>query len=321
MKPVLVILGPTAVGKTALSLLLARRLGGEVISADSTQVYRGMDIGTDKPPPEVREEIPHHLVDIRRPDEGFSAAEFVRLAREAIEEVVGRGKLPIVVGGTGLYLRALTEGFTFFSAPPSPSFRRSWEEAMRREGEKALERARRLLELRAPDLARRVDLQNPRRVLRALEAAISGIKRYPDKAPPLFPTVKVGLIRRREEIYRLIEERVEDQLRRGLVEEVRELVRLYPERPLAFSALGYKEVLAYLDGVVSYPEMVEAIKRNTRRFAKRQLTWFRKERGVIWYHLSVWPETRVAEEVENLLRFFSPRSPGAHPGLPERFQG
>jgi len=298
----LVILGPTAVGKTDLSLLLARRLGGEIVSADSTQVYRGMDIGTDKLPPEKRGEIPHHLVDIRWPDEGFSAAEFVRLAREAIEEIAGRGRIPIVAGGTGLYLRALTEGFAFFPVPPSPSFRRRWEEAFRREGKRALERARRFLEARAPELARRVDLQNPRRVLRALEAAASGVLSYPDRIPSPFRPLKIGLIRRREEIYRRIEERVDSQLRRGLLEEVRELARRYPQRPPAFSALGYKEVLAYLDGTLSYPEMVETLKKNTRRFAKRQITWFRKEREVFWYNLSAWPEEKVVQEVELLLR-------------------
>lgn len=313
MQPLLVILGPTAVGKSRLALALARRLGGEIVSADSAQVYRHLDIGTDKPSAEERAAVPHHLVDVVDPDEPFSVWDFQRLARAAIADIGARGRLPLLVGGTGLYIRAvIRRGYAFPPAPPDPGLRAALAARVEREGWEALHRALRQAD---PEAAARIDPRNVRRVIRALEVYLStgvpfsrwvgGGARSPDAAegPPLYDALLVGLTREREDLYRRIEERVEAQLRRGLVEEVRRLLaRGYDPGLQSFQALGYKEVIAYLAGRVPYDEMVRLLKRNTRRYAKRQWTWFRREAGVHWFDLTRQGEAEVEEAVARLVR-------------------
>lgn len=306
--PLLVILGPTAVGKTALALRLARRLEGEIVSADSAMIYRGMDIGTDKPSPAERAEIPHHLMDVCDPDQPFSVWEYQRRARAAIAAVAARGRLPLLVGGTGLYIRAVIRPwYAFAPAPPDPALRAELAARAAAAGGAALHR-----ELAAvdPEAAARIGPHNVRRLVRALEVyRVTGVpfsrwlERARAAAAPPYDALLVGLTRAREDLYRRIEARVEDQLRRGLVAEVRSLLAhgYSPALP-ALQALGYKEVIAYLEGRVPYEEMVRLLKRNTRRYAKRQETWFRREEGVRWFDLTRESAEAVEEAVVALVR-------------------
>ncbi len=301
--PVVAVLGPTAVGKSRFALLLARRVGGEIVSADSAMVYRGLDVGTDKPSPEERAAVPHHLVDVADPDEPFSVADFVRLAARAVEEVLARGRLPLLVGGTGLWIRALLAGYRLPPVPPDPNLRRRLAEEAERSGPEALHARLAALD---PERAAEVDPRNVRRVIRALEVCLRGgvpassLARR--RAPSPYDALKVGLTRERGELYRLIDARVERQLAAGLVEEVRGLLaRGYPPDLQAFQALGYKEVIAHLRGDCSREEMVRILQRNTRRYAKRQLTWFRREPDVVWFDLSARSEDDVLAEVCSLM--------------------
>ncbi len=302
-KPLVVVLGPTAVGKSRFAVLLARRVDGEIVSADSAMVYRGLDVGTDKPGPADRAAVPHHLLDVVNPDEPFNVSDFVRLAAAAVDRILARGRLPLLVGGTGLWIRAFVAGYRLPPVPPDPRLRRRLAEEAERSGPEALHARLAALD---PAGAAALDPRNVRRVIRALEislatgspaSALAGLR-----SPPPYDALKVGLTRDREELYRLIEARVERQLAGGLVEEVRGLLaRGYPAGLQAFQALGYKEVIAHLRGECSREEMVRALKRNTRRFAKRQLTWFRREPDVVWFNLSTHPEEEVLETVASLI--------------------
>lgn len=320
MTPLLVILGPTAVGKSRLALALARRLGGEIVSADSAQVYRFLDIGTDKPSPADRAAVPHHLVDVRDPDEPFSVADYQALAAAAIAAVAARGRLPVLVGGTGLYIRAVVSGaYVFPPAPPDPELRAALLARAEAGGIAPLYRELREVD---PVAAARIDPRNARRVIRALEVYLQtgvpfsrwgggdgtapaaggeGAPRVAGGSP--YDALRIGLTREREDLYARIDARVEDQLRRGLVEEVRGLLaRGYDPALPALQALGYKEVVAYLRGDIPYDEMVRVLKRNTRRYAKRQWTWFRREEGVRWFNLTHEDEAAVEEDVVRLVR-------------------
>ncbi len=320
-QPLLVILGPTAVGKTRLALALARRLGGEIISADSAQVYRGMDIGTDKPSAAERAAVPHHLVDIRDPDEPFSVADFKRLAEAAVRDIAARRRLPILAGGTGFYIRAVTEGFSLAPPGADPALRRRLQEEAGTHGPQALHAKLAALD---PVAAGRIHPHNVKRVVRALEVCLltgrpfSSFEGDRPAGESPYDALKIGLTRHRDDLYRRIAERVEDQLRRGLVEEVRRLLEqgCSPDLP-ALRALAYKEPIAYLRGEVSWEEMVRILMRNNRRYAKRQWTWFRRERGVEWFNLSETPEAEVEEAVIRRVREKgwpltpSPPAPGA----------
>lgn len=312
--PLLVILGPTAVGKSRLALALARRLGGEIVSADSAQVYRFMDIGTDKPSPADRAAVPHHLVDVRDPDEPFSVAEYQAMARAAIDAVAARGRLPVLAGGTGLYIRAVVSGaYAFPAAAPDPALRAALTARAEAGGIDPLYRQ---LQAVDPVAAARIDPRNARRVIRALEVYLqtgvpfsrrgggAGAAAAPGgTAGAAYDALLVGLTREREDLYARIDARVEDQLRRGLVDEVRGiLARGYDPSLPALQALGYKEVIAHLRGEVPFEEMVRVLKRNTRRYAKRQWTWFRREEGVRWFNLTQEDPAAVEEEVVRLVR-------------------
>jgi tRNA dimethylallyltransferase len=272
----LVIVGPTAVGKSALAIRLGQAFGGEIISADSRQIYRYMDIGTAKVTPEERAKVPHHLIDLVDPDEELTLAHYRQLAAKAIEEVWSRGKLPILVGGTGLYVRALTEGWTIPEVPPDRALRARLEEKARRLGPEALHK-----DLAAVDplAAQRIDPRNVRRVIRALEVyhrtgvPISAQQR---KEAPAYRLLKIGLTMERPELYRRIDERVERMIAQGLEAEVRELVaRGYGYELPSMSGLGYREMGRYLRGEVTLEEAIALIKRHTRRFVRQQYNWFR----------------------------------------------
>jgi tRNA dimethylallyltransferase len=292
MKKVLILLGPTGVGKTGASILLAQALKTEIISADSMQIYRGMDIGTAKPTIEERAGIRHHMIDIVDPSESYSTGQYVETIIPIIEGILKKGKIPIIVGGTGLYIKALTKGI--FSGPSA-----DWT---LREDLLSLERKEKgslygyLVQL-DPDAADKIERNDIRRMVRALEVCIrSGKKisslreRFTEPLPYAF--IKMGLTRERKELYRLIDARADDMIQRGLQEEAAKILSMNPDRtPL--QAIGYKEFISHLKGEITNDEAVRLVKRNSRRYAKRQFTWFKKEEGITWADItgmfeSVW---------------------------------
>lgn len=282
----LIVLGPTAVGKSRVAVDLALRFGGEVISGDSIQVYRGFDVGTDKPTPETRRGVPHHLIDIVGPEVQFTAADFVREALAAAGAVAGRGRLPIVAGGTGLYLKALCDGL--FPGPGrDPALRATLEAEVR---EKGLEALYRRLEALDPEYAAKVRGRDRVRIIRALEVhAATGrpiSEHFRATESPLKGrrVVRLGLRLEREELYARIDRRVDRMFARGLVDEVRGLVaRGIPESAPPFRALGYSHVLRHLRGEIGRDEAAALTKADTRHYAKRQMTWFRKMAAVVWF--------------------------------------
>ncbi|PWB62665.1 MAG: tRNA (adenosine(37)-N6)-dimethylallyltransferase MiaA [Deltaproteobacteria bacterium] len=289
----LVLSGPTASGKTSLALFLARILPLEIINADSLQVYRGMDIGTAKPSLEERREVPHHLVDVADPDEEYNAGRFVAGADAAIRGIRGRGRFPLVAGGTGLYIRALLRGLDPLPKDDAVRARlaRRWEE----EGGEAL-----FSELRRVDpvSAAAVHPSDRVRVLRALEIAEiagappSALKRQREGASADSRILFLAISADRERLYRRIEARVDGMFRKGLVDEVRGLLsRGYSPVLKPMKALGYRHVVSHLHGGVPLPAAVEAMKRDTRRYAKRQITWLRGEPEAVWIDPDGGPET------------------------------
>lgn len=284
----LIMVGPTAVGKSETALFLAREFSGEVISCDSMQVYRGFDLGTDKPSPEDRKAVPHHLIDIVEPEEQFSAADFARLAVETAEQIVERGRLPMVVGGTGLYHRALVEGL--FPGPGrDPELRKRLRQEAERTGLQSLYKKLKEVD---PEYAAKITPSDGIRIIRALEVYyLTGLplsRQFLRTRSPArergFNLVQIGLKLERKELYRRIEARVERMFALGLVEEVRNLLaRGVPETATPFKGLGYRQVLQYLRREITLEEAIEKTKLETRHFAKRQLTWFRKSPGITWF--------------------------------------
>jgi tRNA dimethylallyltransferase len=284
--PLLIVLGPTATGKSALGLKLAEALGGEIVSADALQVYRGLDIGTAKPSPEERRRVRHHLIDVLDPDQPYSAGEFARRARAAIAEIEERGAVPLVVGGSGLYLRALTEGI---SPVPGgdPEVRAELRRRLAAEGLAPLfaELAR-----RDPETAARLAPGDTQRVLRALEVALASGRPLSDwiAGQPFgkerVPALKIGLTLPRAILYDRIARRAVQMVERGWVEEVEGLLEKgYTPDAAAFQAIGYRQLAAHVLGERSLDSALEEAIRETRRFAKRQLTWFRREPDVEWH--------------------------------------
>ena len=281
-KPLYIIAGPTAAGKSALAVELAKKLDGEIISGDSMQVYRGMNIGTAKIRPEEMQGIPHHLIDCVDPWEEWNVARFTELARQTAEEIWKRGRIPIVAGGTGFYLHALAYGAEFTSEETEGSCRRKLEETAAAEGGPQ-ELYHRLMEA-DPEAAERIHPNNVKRVIRALEFFLQTGHRISEhndeqkqKESPYELHYNV-LSMDRERLYERIDRRVDEMMRAGLVEEVQGLLRQGCERSMvSMQGLGYKEIIAYLAGETTLEEAVYILKRDTRHFAKRQLTWFRRE--------------------------------------------
>lgn len=290
----LLLAGPTAVGKSEVALLLAEQLGGGIISVDSMQVYRGLDIGTAKPSPAERAHVPHHLIDVADFTEPFDAAKFVKLAHEAVAQVRSRGRVPILCGGTGLYFRAFLEGLG--EAPPADAQLRAELEST------PLAELLRELEDRDPATFARIDRQNPRRVIRAVEvirltgkpfseqraawsAGPGGRQReLAEDVPELtFGATAFGLTRAPDDLRRRIDARVDQMFARGLVEETRRLLEHgLAQNPTAMQAIGYRQVVEYLRGERSLPATIELVKTRTRQFAKRQMTWFRGQMRLEW---------------------------------------
>ncbi|MDQ0337353.1 tRNA dimethylallyltransferase [Caldalkalibacillus uzonensis] len=283
----LAIVGPTAVGKTRLSIELAKALKGEIISGDSMQVYKGMDIGTAKITEEEKEGIPHYLIDILEPDEDFSVSQFQSLTKSCIKEINERGRIPILVGGTGLYVQAVTHDF-HFAEEYDPGLRENWERFLAEHGKEALHKE---LQKRDPSYAKELHPNNTRRVIRALEIIETtgqSMAHYQQDWHRLSPydLIMIGLTMQREKLYERINQRVDNMIAQGLVEEVRQLLnRGVPRRSTAMQAIGYKEIVRYLEDELTLDEAVELIKRNTRRYAKRQLTWFRRMDEIRWFEV------------------------------------
>jgi tRNA dimethylallyltransferase len=282
-----VILGPTAVGKTAVGLRVAEQIGGEIISADSAAVYRGMDIGTAKPTAEERARVRFHLIDVAEPDEPFTAAKFRELALEAMREIQARSKRVLIVGGTGLYLRVLLHGFSLAPPPRDPTIRKRLQQEAREQGLPALY-AR--LQQVDPQAAARIHPNDAVRIIRALEVyEMTGkpVSEWQHRADSELPALKLGLTMPRPLLYRRINERVDQMMAQGFLQEVQNLLSKGYNRDLpALKGLGYRHLIAYLMGEMGLEEAVALWKRDTRRFAKRQMTWFRREPGVLWLDAS-----------------------------------
>jgi len=291
---VVVLVGPTASGKSDLGCALARRFAGWILSVDSMAVYRGLDIGTSKPAAEVRSEIPHRGLDLADPAEDFSLGDFIRAADAALAEM--RPALPILVAGTGLYLRGVLKGVAALPGRDA-AFRGRMLERERIEGPGTLHR---LLEETDSPTARRISPADLQRLVRALELCESGCRDSIAKpgaewnGPDRFPSVKVGIRRSRTELERRIRERFEQFLARGLLEETRDLLRRVPISSNAFKALGYRELAAHLEGRWDLETARRETVGNTLRYAKRQMTWFRKEPGVRWFDLTGPAESAVS---------------------------
>ena len=279
------VVGPTATGKTTLAVRLAGDFGGEVVSADSRQVYRRMDIGTAKPSPAQRAAVPHHLIDVVDPDEEYSLALFLRQARSAIANIQSRSRLPILAGGTGQYVWGLLEGWQVPEVPPNPCLRRTLEARARSEGWTALYAE---LSKKDPEAARRIDPRNTRRVVRALEVALSrrgGVSDATRKQTPPWNVDVLGLTLERADLYRRIDARVDTMMAAGWVAEVEGLLRSgYGPGLPSISSLGYRELCQHLHGQKTLDEAVARIKQRTRRLAKQQQTWFKpSDERIRWF--------------------------------------
>ncbi|MFY7868274.1 MAG: tRNA (adenosine(37)-N6)-dimethylallyltransferase MiaA [Exiguobacterium sp.] len=278
--PVVVIVGPTAVGKTKTGIELAKAFDGEIVSGDSVQVYRGMDIGSAKVTKEEAEGIPHHLIDICDPDDAMSVAMFQQLARAAIDDIYARGKLQIIVGGTGLYIRSILYDYEFVERPVDEALREELERLAEVEGREALHQ--RLVQL-DPERAATIHPNNVRRVVRALEVAMQGDTQTTDSAPSEHYDYRLFVLHAtREILYDRINQRVDAMMEAGLVEEVERLLAQGYRDTQAMRAIGYKEVIPFIDGNISKEKATDLLKQHTRQFAKRQLTWFRHQFDGIW---------------------------------------
>lgn len=295
--PVVVVAGPTASGKTHLAVSLCRALAGEVISADSMQIYQGMPIATAQPTPAEMQGVPHHLLNFQPLDRPFSVADYVPLAAQAIAQIHARGKLPVLAGGTGLYIRSLLQGIAFAPQNANPQVRAELEETLRREGVQPLYRE--LLRV-DPQAAAVIHPHNEKRVVRALEICRTTGQTMAENAAasrqgesPYSACFLCLSFRDRQKLYDRINRRVERMLADGLEAEARQV--LAECGPTAMQAIGCKELLPYFRGACSLPQAVESIKRETRRYAKRQLTWFRRESDARWLWVEDYPDTAALE--------------------------
>ena len=282
---VIVICGPTASGKTALSIELAKKINGEIVSCDSMQIYEDMDIGTAKPTKEEMDGIKHYLVGTVPPTKRYSVAEYKKEAKKAIREIINQGKTPIIVGGTGLYVDSLIYEIEYPEIKFDEEYRKKLEKKVEEFGlEKLYEEAKNI----DPIAIEKISKTDKKRILRILEIYHSTGKTKTEqeiesrKNEPEFDYIVFGLLWDREILYERINKRVDIMIESGLIEEVKNLIKKYDKIPTAMQALGYKEVLEYLNGIISKDEMIEKIKQETRRYAKRQMTWFRKNKEIIW---------------------------------------
>ena len=303
MKPLIAIVGPTGIGKSQLAIHLAKKFDGEIVGADSRQVYRHMDIGTAKPSLENRERVRHHLIDIVNPDEDFSLAQYQVLAFDAIREIHGRDKLPFLVGGSGLYVRAVLEGWYIPGVKPDLELRHSLENKVADVGYQSLYQE--LMEV-DPAAARKIDPRNVRRVIRALEVhhqAGTAFSELQDKKTPPYRSLIIGLTAERKELYRRVDKRVDDMIAQGLVAEVEKLVNMGYDFSLpSMSSIGYKQIATFLRGEVSLEDAVQQIKYETHRFVRHQYAWFRlNDEQSHWFDIAQAPEAEIEAIVSRFL--------------------
>lgn len=285
-KPLIILTGPTAVGKTKLSIALAKAVNGEIISADSMQVYQYMDIGSAKIKKEEMQGVPHYLIDVLKPEEEFHVVRFQEMAKQAMEEIYAKGKIPILTGGTGFYIQAVVKDIDFSENTEKSEVRSRLEQLAKDKGSEYLHQ--KLLEV-DPDSAQKIHANNVKRVIRALEyyeltgekISLHNEREAAKESPYCYAYFVLNDLR--EKLYQRIDARVDEMLKEGLVQEVEKLSRMgYTRNMVSMQGLGYKEILAYLEGECSLEEAVYILKRDTRHFAKRQLTWFRREKDTIW---------------------------------------
>jgi len=298
------IVGPTASGKSALGIALAKTHNGEVVSADSRQIYRGMDIGTAKPARDrgtartgyVSEGIRHHLIDIRNPNQSYTLANYKQDAVRAIRGIIKRGKLPIIVGGTGLYVSAVTENWNIPAVKPNRTLREKLALRIKHEG---IEPVYHELIKHDPEAACIVDSKNPRRVIRALEVTLATQKPFSAvraKGPPLFSVLTIGIASSKPVLREKIDKRVQTMIQAGLLLEVKRLIRIYGLSAAPFDAIGYREIIHCLAGRVPLEDAIADVKKNTWGYAKRQVTWFKKDAEITWIN-------RKAEARKIIARF------------------
>lgn len=302
-KPLIVLTGPTAAGKTHLSISLAKAVNGEIISADSMQVYKYMDIGSAKIRPEEMQGVKHYLVDELLPEEEFHIVRFQQMAKSAMEEIYAKGKIPILVGGTGFYIQAITKEIDFTQAQQEDGYRQELERAAEEKGKEYLHQ---MLEKVDPVSAQEIHANNVKRVIRALEfyhqnqSPISAHNQEQKEHETPYDLVYFVLNVPRELLYKRIDDRIDEMMQEGLLEEVKRLKEMgYHGGMVSMQGLGYKELLAYLDGEYPLEEAIRILKRDTRHFAKRQLTWFRREKDTIWLNKEVYDyqEDRILEDM------------------------
>ncbi|PMC38530.1 tRNA (adenosine(37)-N6)-dimethylallyltransferase MiaA [Bacillus sp. UMB0899] len=304
-KKLVVIIGPTAVGKTKLSIEIAHRLNGEIISGDSMQIYKGMDIGTAKITKEEMEGVPHHLIDIKQPDDDYSVAEFQETVRPLIDVITDRNKMPMIVGGTGLYIQSVLYDYQFTESPSDPEFRKRLELELQQKGEQAIHQ---LLAQVDPESAKKIHPNNTRRVIRALEIfhctnipMDDHLKQQENKL--LYDVALIGLTMDRDVLYQRINHRVDLMVENGLMNEVKHLYDLGLRDTQSIKAIGYKEIYDYFDGKVSYDEALNQLKQNSRRYAKRQLTWFRNKLDVKWFDMT--PPLKHEQMVDEIFSYIA----------------
>ncbi len=307
-RPLVIIAGPTATGKTSASVALAERLNGSIISADSMQVYRGMDIGSAKVTEEERRGIPHYLIDVADPTENWNVVRFQKEAEAAVEQILEQGRLPFLAGGTGFYIQALLYGIDFTQMDSDTEYRASLEEEARTQGPEALYRR---LQETDPASAEAIHPNNVKRIIRALEfAGMSGGMRISDhnrnerQRDPAYQAVFFVFTMDRQKLYERIDIRVDKMMENGLEDEVRRLRSLgLTSSDVSMQGIGYRQILRSLDGEYPMEEAVRLIKRDSRHFAKRQLTWFRREKNVTWINLDDFEnETALIDYMEGIIR-------------------
>ena len=299
-EPLIVILGPTAVGKTSVAINLATRLDGEIVSADSRQLYRKMDIGTAKPTEVELKAVPHHMIDVADPDDQWNLAIYQREAYRIIDAIHQKGKLPFLVGGTGQYIRSIIEGWLIPPQRPDVALRETLNRWAEKIGAEGLYRRLKMID---PEAASNIDYRNLRRSVRALEVIFKTGERFSElrnrQECPYEPII-LGIERPREELYERVDQRIEEMLEAGLVEEVRSLLEQgYSPDLRTMSAIGYDEIIQYLQGEISYEEAVTLIKRNTRTFVRRQANWFKPDDPrITWVEAS----NEMVDRMETIIR-------------------
>ena len=296
---VIVIVGPTGIGKTRLSIELAKKIDGEIVSADSMQIYRKMNIGTAKPTEEEKQGIPHHMMDILDMGENFSVAQYQSMAFSCIEEILAKGKTPIVVGGTGLYINSIVDEIIYSETQENPEYRQKLEEIAAREGNQVLYEE---LKQKDPKAAKRIELNDLKRIIRALEVyEMTGktITEQQENSKPKdtkYDYIIIGLRTDRETIYDRINKRVDIMFEQGLLEEAKEILKSTDDNNTSHQAIGYKELAKYFNGEETLDEAIENIKKESRHYAKRQFTWFNRNEKIIWLD----SEDKIENKIEKI---------------------